>query len=77
MKLIPGEYGRPIIDLIAKAREITGAGSQNNVDQLQVTGDLRRLISGLYVQFNVKEVSAKFKTDMTGYSSSARKFLMI
>ena len=72
MKLIPGEYARNIIDLIAKARENVADESKENTTEQK--NDLRLLVNNLYLQLSqVKEVTLQLVKDMVQYTSATRK----
>ncbi|MES2354447.1 MAG: HD domain-containing phosphohydrolase [Pseudomonadota bacterium] len=74
MKLIPGEYSRPIIDLIAKTREEIVPGNTSETETANEKNDLRQSVQALLAKLdNIRKVSEKLEQDAYRFSSTFQK----
>jgi len=76
MKLIPGEYNRSIIDLIAKARDAEDVDDANSIGTSVSATDVRQSIQELLQKLkNVHTVSDELEQNIGRFSSKARNIL--
>jgi len=74
--LIPGEYNRSIIDLIAKARDAEDVDDANSIGTSVSATDVRQSIQELLQKLkNVHTVSDELEQNIGRFSSKARNIL--